>query len=109
MRINLDFLVDQFNQFNTGVATWDTVAVGVPNNETGTVTFWNSSNAFYLTFQAGATDANTTYTWPTTLSNISSDPGVLTSDASGNLAWATYFDTWHLGTPNGSSGRLERV
>ncbi len=106
MRINLDFLVDQFNQFNTGVATWDTVAVGVPNNETGTVTFWNSSNAFYLTFQAGATDANTTYTWPTTLSNISSDPGVLTSDASGNLAWATFFHVVNIGSPNADTGRL---
>ncbi len=106
VRINLDFLVDQFNQFNTGVATWDTVAVGVPNNETGTVTFWNSSNANYLTFQAGATDVNTTMTWPTTLSGISSDPGVLTSDGSGTMSWRTAFDKWFLGTALGTTGQL---
>ncbi len=65
MRINLEFLVEQFNEFNSGTATWDTVAIGTPNNLTGTLTFYNASNSNYLTFQAGATDSNTTITWPT--------------------------------------------
>ena len=37
VRVNLDFLVDQFNQFNTGTATWDTVAVGTALSSTGAI------------------------------------------------------------------------
>lgn len=88
MRINLEFLVDQFNEFNTGAATWDTVAIGTPNNLTGTLTFWNASNAHYLTFQAGATAVDTTYTWPITLP-LTSSPHLLTGTTSGVMAWDT--------------------
>ncbi len=87
MRINLDFLVAQFNQFNTGTATWDTVAIGIANNETGTLTFWNASNANYLTFQAGATSPSTTFTLPTSAPSASHK--FLTSDTGGVMSWST--------------------
>jgi len=86
MRINLDFLVNQFNEFNTGSATWDTVAIGTANNLTGTLTFYNSSNAFYLTFQPGATAVDTTYTFPAALP-ISSSGHLLLSTGSGVMSW----------------------
>lgn len=88
MRINLEFLVDQFNEFNTGSATWDTVAIGTPNNLTGTLTFWNSSNAHYLTFKAGATAVDTTYTWPTALP-LTSSHHLLTGTNAGIMSWDT--------------------
>lgn len=84
LRVNLDFIVGKFNEFNTGTATWDTVAVGAANNLTGTVTFYNSSNANYLTIQAGATGANTTYTLPTSLTS----GYFLQTNGSGVLSWA---------------------
>lgn len=65
VRINLDFLVEQFNQFNSGSATWDTVAVGTANSLTGVITLYNSSNANYLSIRAGATSPSITYTLPT--------------------------------------------
>jgi len=86
VRINLDFLVDQFNQFNSGSATWDTVAIGTPNSLTGTLTFYNSSNANYLTFQPGVTGANTTYTFPITVPGAS-DTKFLTSTDAGIMSW----------------------
>lgn len=95
MRVNLDFLVGQFNEFNSGTATWDQVAIGSANSLTGTLTFYNSSNANYLTFRPGATSTNTTFTLPTAapasigllsstsggvMSFIAGSSGVLTSD-----------------------------
>lgn len=103
VRVNLDFLVDKFNEFNSGTATWDNVSVGTPNSLTGTVTFYNASNAFYLTLKAGVTAANTTYTLPTALP-VST--GLLQSDSSGTLSWATtltgqlIFSTGSLATPS---------
>ena len=84
MRVNLDFLVDTFNQFNTGTATWDTVAVGVANNSTGTVTFYNGFNSNYLTLQAGATSPSRTYTLP--VATTTAD-GVLMSTQLGVMSW----------------------
>lgn len=84
MRINLDFLVDQFNQFNTGSATWDTVAIGTANSLTGVLTFYNSSNAHYLSIQPGATASNITFTLPTT-----AGPGLLSADGSGVMSWVS--------------------
>lgn len=85
MRVNLDFLVNKFNEFNTGTATWDTVAIGIANNETGTLTFYNSSNANYLTFQAGATSPSTTFTLPTAAP--STTPNLLYSSTGGVMKW----------------------
>ncbi len=87
VRINLDFLVAQFNQFNTGSATWDTVAIGIANNETGTLTFYNASNANYLTFHAGATSPSTTFTLPTSAPSLSHK--FLTSTTGGVMSWST--------------------
>lgn len=86
MRINLEFLVGQFNEFNSGTATWDTVAIGTPNNLTGTLTFWNASNVNYFTIQAGATFANTTLTLP---ANAIPNPtsNFLSFDSSGIGTW----------------------
>ena len=86
VRVNLDFIVDVFNEFNTGSATWDTVAIGTANSSTGTLTFYNSSNAYYLTFQPGTTDANTTYTFPASLPATSGQ--VLTSTDAGVMSWS---------------------
>jgi len=83
VRVNLDFLVDQFNQFNTGTATWDTVAVGVALSTNGAITLYNSTNQYYLTLQSGVTDSNTTYTLPTT-----DVAGVLLSNGSGTLSFS---------------------
>lgn len=86
VRVNLDFLVEQFNQFNTGTATWDQVSIGTANNLTGTLTFYNDSNANYLTFQPGATAANTTFTLPT---GVPSTTGkFLTSTTGGVMSWS---------------------
>ncbi len=90
MRVNLDFLVNKFNEFNTGTATWDTVAIGIANNETGTLTFYNHSNANYLTFQPGATGTNTTYTFPTALPV--GNNRLLKSSTSGTMAWSNVAD-----------------
>lgn len=65
VRVNLDFLVAQFNEFNSGTATWDQVSIGTPNDLTGTLTFYNEFNPNYLTFKPGATGANLTFTLPT--------------------------------------------
>lgn len=86
VRVNLDFLVGQFNQFNTGAATWDTVAIGIANNENGTLTFYNSSNANYLSFVPGATTGNTTFTLPTGVPSVTHK--FLTSDTSGVMSWS---------------------
>lgn len=87
VRVNLDFLVDQFNEFNSGSASWDTVVIGTANSLTGTLTFYNSSNANYLTFQPGVTAANTTYTFPTAVPGAS-DTKFLTSTDAGIMSWA---------------------
>lgn len=47
IRVNLDFIVDQFNKFNTGVATWDTVDIGVPNSIDGVVKLYHSNSSTY--------------------------------------------------------------
>ena len=104
MRINLDFLVAQFNEFNSGTATWDNVSIGTANSLTGTLTFYNASNANYLTFKAGATGANTTYTWPTALPG--STPGVLTATTAGVMSWKTSFDSWIVGTASSVTGTM---
>lgn len=91
MRINLDFLVAQFNEFNTGTATWDQVGIGIANSETGTLTFWNASNANYLTFQAGATSANTTFTLPAAVPSASHK--FLSSTTGGVMSWSIIGET----------------
>lgn len=91
LRVNLDFLVSQFNEFNSGTATWDTVAIGTANSLTGTLTFWNSSNGFYLTLQPGVTSSNITYTLP-----IDPPPTVskhiLMGTSTGTMSW--FQDEW---------------
>jgi hypothetical protein len=88
MRVNLDFLVAQFNEFNSGTATWDTVAIGTANNLTGTLTFWNASNINYFTIQAGATFADTTLTLP---ANAIPNPtsNFISFDSSGVGTWVS--------------------
>lgn len=91
LRVNLDYIVTQFNNFNTGTATWDNVSIGIANSETGTLTFYNSSNAHYLTFEAGTTAANTTFTLPTGVPSASRK--FLNSDTSGTLGWSQIADS----------------
>ncbi len=90
LRINLDYIVAQFNAFNTGTATWDQVAIGIANNETGTLTFYNTNNANYLTFQAGTTSPSTTFTLPTSVP--SSSRKFLNSTTGGTMGWSTLSD-----------------
>lgn len=85
VRVNFDFVVAKFNEFNTGAATWDTVAVGTGGSITGAVTLYNSSNGFYTTIQSGVATANQTYTWPTAVP--ASVTSVLQSTTSGVLSW----------------------
>lgn len=98
VRINLDFLVDQFNQFNSGTATWDNVSVGTANSLTGTITLYNSSNANYLTIRPGVTAASVTYTLPTDAPTVGTT-GLLKTTSAGVMSWvgATSFIT---GTAN---------
>lgn len=90
LRINLDFIVSKFNEFNSGTATWDNVSVGSANSLTGTLTFYNSSNANYLTMQAGATDVSVTYTLPVIRpAGIASGTVYLSCDTVTNvMAWS---------------------
>lgn len=88
LRVNLDFLVDQFNQFNSGTATWDTVAIGEGNNLTGTLTFYNSSNTNYLTFQPGATGSSITYTLPATAPAVNN--ALLKVSSAGVMSWTDH-------------------
>lgn len=103
IRVNLDFLVDKFNEFNSGTATWDRVAIGTANSLTGQLTFYNANNANYVTFQPGATSSSHTYTLPLALP---SSTGVLQSASDGTLSWATtitsqlLFPSGTLGTPS---------
>lgn len=86
VRINLDFLVDQFNQFNSGTATWDNVSVGTANSLTGTITLYNASNANYLTIKPGVTAASITYTLPTAAPSVGTT-GILSSTSAGVMSW----------------------
>lgn len=86
VRVNLDFIVSKFNEFNTGTATWDAVYIGTPNSSTGPLTFYNSSNANYLTVQAGATASSYTLTLPTSLPASS---GLLSSNSSGVMSFVS--------------------
>lgn len=92
VRINLDYIVSKFNEFNTGTATWDTVAVGTAGALTGTITLWNSSNLNYLTLQAGVTAASITYTLPITAPTATAGtPGsVLMADSAGTMKWSLH-------------------
>src|SRR5690242_16429529 len=71
LRINLDYIVAQFNAFNTGTATWDNVSIGVANSETGTLTFYNANNANYLSLTPGTTASSITYTLPAAIPTAS--------------------------------------
>ena len=62
VRVNLDFIVAKFNEFNTGTATWDAVYVGTGGSINGALTLYNSTNGFYTTLQSGVATANQTYT-----------------------------------------------
>ncbi len=85
LRVNLDFIVSKFNEFNSGTATWDTVAVGTANDLTGAITLYNENNAFYLTLQSGTTSANITYTLPATNPPINN--ALLKVQTSGVMSW----------------------
>ncbi len=98
VRVNLDFLVDKFNEFNSGTATWDNVSIGTGNSLTGTLTFYNSSNAFYLTLQPGTTGSNTTFTLPTGVPSVSG--ALLQSTTGGVMSWSAV--AWNVtGADNG--------
>jgi len=84
MRVNLDFIVSKFNEFNTGSATWDMVAVGTANDLTGTLTFYNASNANYIQMKAGTTATSYVMTLPT-----SDTAGLLKSNGSGTLSFTS--------------------
>lgn len=87
MRINLDYIVQQFNQFNTGSATWDTVAIGIGNSETGVLQLLNASNANYLNIQAGATASNITYTLPAAIPTATYN--FMLAKADGTMKWSS--------------------
>jgi hypothetical protein len=98
VRVNLDFLVDQFNQFNSGTATWDNVSIGTANSLTGTLTFYNASNANYLTIKAGATSPSYTLTLPTGAPSVNN--AFLQSSTAGVMSWSTL--SWNItGVDNG--------
>lgn len=90
LRVNLDFIVDKFNEFNSGTATWDTVAVGTANNLTGTITLYNSSTSNFFTIQAGATGANLTFTLP--IAYPSTNGAFLKSTTGGVLSFSNIQD-----------------
>jgi hypothetical protein len=85
LRVNLDFIVSKFNEFNTGTATWDQVSIGTANNLTGVLTFYNSSNTNYLAFQPGVTGSSITYTLPIAVPGGTARP--LISTAAGVMSW----------------------
>lgn len=90
VRVNLDFLVDKFNEFNSGTATWDTVAVGTGGALTGVITLYNSSNLNYLSLQAGVTSPSITYTLP--IAPPTSDGAFLKSTTAGTMSWSSLKD-----------------
>lgn len=103
VRVNLDFIVSKFNEFNTGTATWDTVGVGYPGQLTGTATFWNAVTAYYVTLQAGATTANATYTLPITIpTGGSGTKHLMLCDGAGVMS----FDPSEFSSPGDANGVL---
>lgn len=92
VRINLDYIVSKFNEFNTGTATWDTVAVGTAGALTGSITLWNASNLNYLTLQPGVTVTSITYTLPITAptSSVGFPGNLLMVDSAGTMKWTTH-------------------
>jgi len=84
VRVNLDFIVAKFNEFNTGTATWDAVYIGTGGSVNGALTLYNSTNGYYTTIQSGVASANQTYTWPTA---VPGGVGSLHSTNSGVLSW----------------------
>lgn len=87
LRINLDYIVAQFNAFNTGTATWDNVSIGVANSATGSLTFYNANNANYLSFHAGTTASSITYTLPAAVPSATYN--FLIGKADGVLKWSS--------------------
>lgn len=61
MRVNFDFIVDQFNKFNTGVATWDTVDIGIANSVDGVIKLYHNDGNTYTMLTPGARYLNITY------------------------------------------------
>lgn len=84
VKINLDFILAQFEALDGGTSTWDSVAIGTPGVATGTLILYNSSNSNSTTIQAGAAAANIVFTLPTTDGTANQ---VLTTDGSGVLSW----------------------
>lgn len=60
LRINLDYIVDQFNKFNTGAATWDTVDVGITNSVDGVIKLYHNDGTDYTQLTPGARQLNIT-------------------------------------------------
>lgn len=88
VRVNLDFIVSKFNEFNTGAATWDAVYIGTANSASGHITLYNSSNTNYLKIQPGATAASITYTLPATApADVNK---LLTGGDDGVMAWTQH-------------------
>lgn len=91
MRVNFDFVVSKFNEFNTGSASWDSVVIGTQNSLTGSLSFYNASNSYYLKFQPGTTaSGNQTYTLPVALPSYSD--AFLKSTTAGVTSWSTVRD-----------------
>jgi hypothetical protein len=87
VRVNLDFIVSKFNEFNTGTATWDAVYVGTGGSINGAITLYNSTNGYYTTIQSGVASANQTYTWPTAVPPTATS--ILQSTTGGVLSWTS--------------------
>lgn len=86
VRINLDFLVGVFNEFNTGSASWDQVVIGTQNSVTGTLSFYNASNSYYIQFLPSTSSTeNQAYTLPTAKPTVA--PSMLTSSTAGVMKW----------------------
>ena len=91
VRINLDFIVSKFNEFNSGTATWDTVAIGSANSLTGSLTLYNDSNAYYLQFlPSESSTQNQQYTFPTAYPTVTGK--FLKSTGAGIMSWSTISD-----------------
>jgi hypothetical protein len=106
VRVNLDFIVDKFNEFNTGTATWDAVYVGTPSSAIGVITLYNATNAFYTKVQSGVATADQTYTLPVAVP--ASATSVLQSTTVGVLSWTaaptfTSLQTGFVTLPNASN------
>jgi hypothetical protein len=104
VRVNLDFIVSKFNEFNTGTATWDGVYIGTGGSVNGALTLYNSTNGFYTTLRSGVATANQTYTLPTTVP--AAEPSALFSTTAGVMGWKQFLGTGNQVSIANNAGNL---